>query len=112
MAHDTRTGPATNPTAARRFVGAVDEQLGLDALRYPVPEHANNLAWSLGGLTAVCLMILIATSIVLAQFYQPDPGGGERQRADHRRGRGPGPVRPVVALLDGPGRCTCWPPFT
>ena len=73
MAHDIRTAPERKASAGRRFVGAVDERLGLDALRYPVPEHANNLAWSLGGLTAVCLVILIATGIVLAQFYDPTP---------------------------------------
>ena len=54
-------------------MGAVDERLGLDALRYPVPEHANNLLWSLGGLTAVALLILIATGVVLAQYYDPTP---------------------------------------
>lgn len=58
---------------ARRVTAAIDERLGLDAIRYPVPEHANNLAWSLGGLTAVCLGVLIVTGIVLAQFYNPAP---------------------------------------
>lgn len=56
-----------------RVVEAVDTRLGLDALRYPVPEHANNLAWSLGGLTAACLAILAVTGIVLSQFYNPTP---------------------------------------
>jgi len=58
---------------SRRLVAAVDDRLGLDAIRYPVPEHANNLAWSLGGLTAVCLGLLIVTGVVLAQFYNPTP---------------------------------------
>ena len=65
-----QTGRATRPN---RVLAAIDERLGLDAIRYPVPEHANNLAWSLGGLTAVCLAILIVTGIVLAQFYNPTP---------------------------------------
>jgi ubiquinol-cytochrome c reductase cytochrome b subunit len=52
---------------------AVDERLGLKALQYEVPEHANNLAWSLGGLTAASLGILIVTGIVLTQFYNPSP---------------------------------------
>ncbi len=65
--------PAAAPGAGRRLVAAVDERLGIDALRYPVPEHANNLTWSLGGLTAATLLILIATGIVLAQFYNPTP---------------------------------------
>ena len=73
MSHATRSRPAEHVSRARRLVGAVDERLGLDALRYPVPEHANNLAWSLGGLAAVSLAILVATGIVLAQYYDPTP---------------------------------------
>lgn len=56
-----------------RAIDAVDERLGVKALQYPVPEHANNLVWSLGGLTAAALMILIATGIFLTQFYSPTP---------------------------------------
>jgi ubiquinol-cytochrome c reductase cytochrome b subunit len=55
------------------LVQAVDERLGIDALRYPVPEHANNLGWSLGGLTAVSFVILLVTGVYLAQFYNPIP---------------------------------------
>lgn len=73
MSNATQTRPPEPLSRGRRLVGAVDERLGLDALRYPVPEHANNLAWSLGGLTAVSLVILIATGVVLAQFYDPTP---------------------------------------
>lgn len=75
------SGAQTQPKAAvsgsrswvRRLLDAIDERLGIDALRYPVPEHGNNLAWSLGGLTAITLLILIVTGIVLAQFYDPTP---------------------------------------
>ena len=56
-----------------RAADVLDERLGLKALQYPVPEHANNLGWSLGGLTAAALFILIATGIFLAQFYNPTP---------------------------------------
>lgn len=52
---------------------AVDERLGLSALRYPVPRHANNVAWTLGGLTLAAVAILIVTGIILAQFYSPTP---------------------------------------
>ena len=38
-----------------------------------MPAHANNLGWSLGGLTAAALFILIATGIFLTQFYNPTP---------------------------------------
>jgi Cytochrome b/b6/petB len=54
-------------------MAAVDERLGIDAVRYPVPAHANRIAYSLGGLTAVSLFILIVTGIILGQFYNPDP---------------------------------------
>lgn len=63
------------PKRSRRARAAdvLDERLGLKALQYPVPEHANNLGWSLGGLTAAALFILIATGIFLTQFYNPTP---------------------------------------
>jgi len=57
----------------RRAVDVIDERLGIRALEYPVPEHANNLAWSLGGITAFAFGLLIVTGILLAQFYSPVP---------------------------------------
>lgn len=57
----------------RLILDAIDERLGIGALEYPVPEHANNLAWSLGGITAASLGILIVTGILLVQFYNPVP---------------------------------------
>lgn len=57
----------------RQFVDAVDERLGIKAIQYPVPAHANTVAYSLGGLTAFALLILIGSGVVLAQFYNPDP---------------------------------------
>jgi len=57
----------------RRALEVIDDRLGVKALQYPVPEHANTLGWSLGGLTAATLFVLIATGIVLAQFYNPAP---------------------------------------
>jgi ubiquinol-cytochrome c reductase cytochrome b subunit len=73
MATSAEPRQPTRGGRGHRVVEAVDTRLGLDALRYPVPEHANNLAWSLGGLTAVCLAILVVTGIVLSQFYNPTP---------------------------------------
>ncbi|MEU0684995.1 MULTISPECIES: cytochrome b N-terminal domain-containing protein [Streptomyces] len=67
---------ATAPVRPGRFhraVDAIDERMGIRALAYPVPEHANNLSWSLGGLTAVSFVILLATGIYIAQFYNPMP---------------------------------------
>ncbi|MFD8495794.1 cytochrome bc complex cytochrome b subunit [Amycolatopsis sp. NPDC059657] len=80
MSHTTDTPPvpaeAPGPderSRYRRATDAVDERLGIRAIQYPVPAHANTISYSLGGLTAVALVILIVTGIVLGQFYNPDP---------------------------------------
>ncbi len=54
-----------------RLWGWLDDRLGLGGLRYPVPEHANSLAFTLGGITLVSFVLLIVTGIYLAQFYDP-----------------------------------------
>jgi ubiquinol-cytochrome c reductase cytochrome b subunit len=56
-----------------RTVDAVDERMGISALRYDVPEHANNLGWSLGGLTMVSFLTLLVTGVYIGQFYDPVP---------------------------------------
>ncbi len=61
------------PTRGRRLLDALDERLGLRGLSYPVPEHANKLAYSLGGLSLVSFLLLLGSGIVLAQFYNPSP---------------------------------------
>ena len=66
-------GPAARRSRWSRALGAIDELLGIDALRCPVPEYANTLSWALGGVTAVSLGVLLATGILLAQFYSPSP---------------------------------------
>lgn len=73
--NESRPNTATGPKVSRerRALDAIDERLGLSALHYPVPEHANKIAWSLGGVTASVLLVLIATGIVLAQFFNPTP---------------------------------------
>ena len=71
-----RTTEETAPPPEGRMrcaLDVVDDRLGVKALQYPVPEHGNTLGWSLGGLTAATLFVLIATGIVLAQFYNPIP---------------------------------------
>lgn len=52
----------------------LDHRLGVGALRYPVPEHANSLAYTLGGITLVSFAGLVLTGIYLSQFYDPSPG--------------------------------------
>jgi quinol-cytochrome oxidoreductase complex cytochrome b subunit len=78
----TSTSPTPAPPAGaepgrrdwfHRTVEAIDERMGIKALTYPVPEHANNLAWSLGGITAVAFVILLVTGIYITQFYTPIP---------------------------------------
>ena len=62
------------PNASRSRLGKwLDERLGLQAISYPVPEHANSLGYTLGGITFTGFLILIVTGIYLAQFYHPDP---------------------------------------
>lgn len=69
--------PAAQPDGEEgprsRAIAAVDERLGLSTFRYPVPEHANTLGWSLGGLTATSLVVLIATGVLLTQYFNPTP---------------------------------------
>ena len=51
----------------------IDERLGLEDLAYPVPAHANSVLYTLGGITLVGIIVLIATGIYLTQFYHGDP---------------------------------------
>ena len=51
----------------------IDERLGLEDLTYPVPAHANGVLYTLGGITAFGILVLIATGVYLTQFYHGDP---------------------------------------
>lgn len=63
---------ATLPGSGRRRVSRwLDDRLGIGGLRYPVPEHANSLAYTLGGITLASFVLLVVTGIYLAQFYDP-----------------------------------------
>ena len=61
------------PSFARRALDAIDERMGIGALGYPVPEHANNLTWSLGALTAITFFTLLGSGIYISQWYNPMP---------------------------------------
>ncbi len=65
-------GEATRGRSARVW-DAFDERLGLSSLQYPVPEHANRLAYSLGGLSLVSFVLLLGTGVYLTQYYHADP---------------------------------------
>ena len=58
---------------SHRLWGWLDDRLGLSALRYRVPEHANTIWYTLGGITFVGIIVLAITGIWLAQYYNPDP---------------------------------------
>lgn len=51
----------------------LQERVPTGGLNYKVPRHANTLAFTLGGITLVSIIILIITGILLAQFYTPTP---------------------------------------
>lgn len=55
------------------FWRVLDERLGLSTFRYPVPPHANTLAYTLGGITLISFLILVATGFLLTQYYDPLP---------------------------------------
>ncbi len=63
--------------AGRRGLGAVgrwlDDRLGLSALRYKVPAHANTFWYTMGGITFMGIVVLVITGLWLAQYYNPDP---------------------------------------
>lgn len=65
--------PAAPRSRTRRMLDAIDERLGVKGLQYPVPEHANKLAYSLGGLSLITFLIMVGSGIFLTQYYDSDP---------------------------------------
>lgn len=57
----------------RRMWAAFDQRVGLSGLAYPVPAHANGIGYILGGITFFGFLVLAATGVWLAQFYDPTP---------------------------------------
>lgn len=49
------------------------DRLGVHLLEYDIPEHANSIRYSLGGMTATSFVLLVASGFLLAQFFVPDP---------------------------------------
>jgi len=49
------------------------EALGIDALSYPIPKHAQTLPYALGGITLFAFILAILSGIILTQFYNPSP---------------------------------------
>jgi quinol-cytochrome oxidoreductase complex cytochrome b subunit len=71
-------GVRTPWTAPRRVWDWLDERLGLGALRYNIPAHANTFWYTLGGITFIGILVLVATGIWLAQYYNPDPAAARQ----------------------------------
>lgn len=72
-APESETGTIKKRGPFKRTWEYFDEHLGLSALRYPVPLHANTFWYTLGGMTFAGLIVLVLTGLWLAQFYNPDP---------------------------------------
>lgn len=62
--------PATSPNGR---LGAIRERLGWSSLEHRIPPVANRLPYMLGGLTLFGITVLIATGMLLDQFYSPTP---------------------------------------
>ena len=46
---------------------------GLSALYYMVPQHANTIWYSFGGVTLFCFLVAMGSGMIMAQFYSPSP---------------------------------------
>jgi len=68
--------PAVAAGRGRRGLWSwIDDRLGLSALRYAIPSHANTFWYTLGGITFVGIVVQVLTGLWLAQYYNPDPAG-------------------------------------
>ncbi len=58
---------------ANGFSKTLQDRLGIHLLEYDIPEHANSIKYSLGGMTLSAFTILVVSGILLAQFFVPNP---------------------------------------
>lgn len=72
-----REGDAGTPNrqGASKLWAWLDDRMGLSAIRYKVPGHANTFWYTLGGITFVGIIVLVVTGIWIGQFYDPTPSG-------------------------------------
>lgn len=66
------------PTRQQIFNDWLVERTGWKGLTYPVPAHANKIWYLLGGISFVGFLILFATGIYMAQFYNAQPGEAQQ----------------------------------
>jgi quinol-cytochrome oxidoreductase complex cytochrome b subunit len=69
----TAAGTAERTTRPGRIWGWIESRTGISALRYAVPEHANSIWYTLGGITFMAILIAVASGVWIAQYYNPDP---------------------------------------
>jgi ubiquinol-cytochrome c reductase cytochrome b subunit len=67
--------PARSTAAAADGRSGLARRFGWEGLRYPVAPSANRLPYMLGGLTFSGIVLLIATGVILDQFYNPSASG-------------------------------------
>lgn len=90
--------PRSTPTARPERGGLwhwIYDRLGLEVFHYRVPDHANTLWYTLGGMTFVGIVVLLLTGVWLAQYYNPDPAGA-RQSVKYIQN-----VAPLGAVIRG-----------
>ena len=68
-----RAAPTPTTSVFSRTWNWFFDRAGLSALAYPVPPHANTLAYTLGGISFVGFVVLALSGFWLAQFYDPMP---------------------------------------
>jgi quinol---cytochrome c reductase cytochrome b subunit, bacillus type len=56
----------------------LDQWTRLSRLSFPVPAHAKNLGYCLGGITLTGFGLLFLTGLILAQFFNPQPDQANR----------------------------------
>lgn len=56
----------------------LDQWTRLSRLSFPVPAHAKNLGYCLGGITLTGFALLFLTGLILTQFFNPQPDQANR----------------------------------
>ncbi|MBI2758941.1 MAG: cytochrome bc complex cytochrome b subunit [Chloroflexi bacterium] len=72
------TASQQRPSQRETFSEWLVERTGWKGLTYPVPAHANKIWYLLGGISFVGILILFATGIYMAQFYNPQPNEAQQ----------------------------------
>ncbi|MGV7222283.1 MAG: cytochrome b [Nitrospinales bacterium] len=57
----------------KSILETIKDRLGIGVLEYEIPDHANSIKYSLGGMTLSAFSILVLSGFLLAQFYVPGP---------------------------------------